>query len=202
MSRLIECYRSPVQASGKVMRILNGLNTGVKPSVSSGGALMIPVNSRKIVRVLCGILFLLVLANMVVVVIKHKTGHDNIYGIVPLFLLNQESNIPTYVSSFNLLLASVLLGVITRVKRNQRDAYTGQWAFLAFLFLYFSLDETACIHELLNKPLLVWLGPQGPLLRGTMLFAWVILAVPLVLIFAVLFLRFLLANPPKSRFLF
>ena len=60
-----------------------------------------------------------------------------------------------------------------------------------------SLDEIASIHERTSVPIRNALD-----LSGAFYFAWVVPAAILLLVFAILYLRFVLALPRRSRWLF
>ena len=68
---------------------------------------------------------------------------------------------------------------------------------MAAIFLYISMDETASIHELLNRPL-----RRAFDLGGVLYYAWVIPGIAVVAALAVTYFRFLLALSPRFRWLF
>jgi hypothetical protein len=113
------------------------------------------------------------------------------------FSVNAEQTIPTWFQVLLLFVISVLLAVIARAKRASKDAYTPYWAALAIMFVYLSMDEAAAIHEIVSDPLHAAFQTTGILAFG-----WQILAAPLVIIFGLIFLRFLFHLPPRTRNLF
>jgi uncharacterized membrane protein len=62
------------------------------------------LNSSLIARVLGGVALLLIMASIGGQLIVYLTGHDVVYGLVWLFNLNGEKNIPTGFSTLLLLL--------------------------------------------------------------------------------------------------
>jgi hypothetical protein len=68
---------------------------------------------------------------------------------------------------------------------------------LSAIFLYLSIDEGAAIHEFVGSVLETALQPTGYLY-----FAWLIAALPLLLVFALLYWRFLMRLPARFRRLF
>jgi hypothetical protein len=70
--------------------------------------------------------------------------------------LNGEQNLPTWYSSVQWFLVAALLGVFAWKNVGMREA--GSWLLLALpsVFLFFSLDEVAQIHE--------WLGDKSDIL--------------------------------------
>jgi len=157
----------------------------------------ISLNPSSIARVLGIVAFLLVLASLAGTLINYLGGHNYVYGLIPLFNIDNEQNIPTFFSTFLLLFATVLLAVITMLKRNQMDSYTSHWTVLSFGFLCMAVDEASSIHELLIDPIRELLG-NGKL--GIFYFAWVIPGIALIIILALFFLRFFLHLPPKIRY--
>ena len=78
-------------------------------------------------------------------------GHDTVFGLVDLFDLNSEKNLPTFYASASLLFCGgllVLLAVLTWPNREWLF-----WAFLAVVFAFLSYDEAVEIHEGLIEPL-------------------------------------------------
>jgi len=115
--------------------------------------------------------------------------------LIDLFSVNLEESIPTWYSTMLLFLACMILLAITLMKWQAQDAYGKYWAGLALIFLYLSMDEGAVIHEVAADPLVQFFNTGGYLYFG-----WQIVFAPLVLIFALLYLQFLLHLPAKTRY--
>ncbi|MEZ5316832.1 MAG: hypothetical protein R2752_05475 [Vicinamibacterales bacterium] len=88
-------------------------------------------------------------------------GHDVVFGLVRLFGLGQEANVPTWFSSVLLLAAGVLAGTIALLPARQDRSFAGQWAALAGVLVLMSLDETAMIHETLPALVVMRFLPSG-----------------------------------------
>lgn len=159
----------------------------------------ISLKSSAIIRTLGIVVILLILASGIAQLASRFTGHEYIYGLVPLLNLDAEQNIPTFFSTFLLLFADLLLWIITVLKRNQMDPRVSYWTLLSFGFLCMAVDEASSLHELLVRPMRMLLG-DGSL--GIFYFAWVIPGIVLVLVLALFFSRFLWSLPPKTRFTF
>lgn len=108
-----------------------------------------------------------------------------------------DANVPTWYSSFALLLCSLLLAIVARAKKLARARYTLQWKVLSAIFLYLSIDEVAMIHEHINIMLGFSINRTGSLHYG-----WVLFGIPLTLIFVLSYLKFLAHLPSKTRLLF
>ena len=117
--------------------------------------------------------------------------------VVLIFNINRESSIPTWYATMLLIAASLLLGLIARVKRRDGERYAGHWTGLALIFLYLSIDEAAAIHEKFTIPLQETFNTAGPLY-----FAWILVGIPFAGIVGLLYLRFLIHLPSKTRNLF
>ena len=117
-------------------------------------------------------------------------------AVVRRFDLDRENNIPTFFSSAMLLLCSGLLYVVSSHARAERRPYARHWTVLSFIVLAMAVDEAASLHEILVRPL-EKLGAGG-----VFHFGWVIVGVPVVLLLALGYLRFLLHLPDRSKMLF
>jgi len=123
--------------------------------------------------------------------------HSALVLVLDLFSVNVEESIPTWYATLLLFGAVLLLAMIATAKYAHQDRFRRHWAGLALIFLYLSMDEGAAIHEIFSDVLEQLFAPSGYLY-----FAWVIVAVPLVILFIVLYFRFLFQLPPRTRNLF
>ncbi|MDX2232138.1 MAG: hypothetical protein NW220_21060 [Leptolyngbyaceae cyanobacterium bins.349] len=158
---------------------------------------MISVSPQKTIRFLGVIIASLSLINLAVNFARCFLGRGGLWGISRLFDLDIENNIPTWYASVTLLICAGLLALITHRKRQQGDRFMNHWRGLALIFLWLSMDEAASVHELfidLNKPLQT---------TGFLHYAWVIPAMVILGILAVVYQKFVMALPQqvKRRFL-
>ncbi len=128
---------------------------------------------------------------------RHILGHGSLFGLVRLFNVGEDSNIPTWYSSITLLFCSLLLAFIATSQKIARARYILHWKVLSAIFLYLSIDEVAMIHENADAMLGSSISRTGFLHYG-----WVAVGVPLTLIFVVSYLKFLAHLPRKTRLLF
>lgn len=159
------------------------------------------LNPRKIAIVIGSIALLLALQSLyseyVLANILGMEARTAPARILDLFSVNLEESIPTWYSSINLFLAASLLAWIALSKRLHQEPHGLYWVGLSAIFFYLSMDEGAAIHE----------TASGPLQRafdtsGFLEFGWLILGVPLVLVFGIMYFRFWLRLPAKTRTLF
>ena len=73
--------------------------------------------------------------------------------ILKKFTLYHEGKIPTFYSTFALLLSSALIGIIAFAKKREGAPYRLHWKAMSVIFLYLSMDEAAQLHEMTVKPL-------------------------------------------------
>ena len=114
------------------------------------------------------IAFLLILANIGVNLIKLFTEDRSFHGIIPMFELKSEKNIPTFFNGSLFLINAVFL-VLVWYGRRAISKMQHIWLFLAALFVFLAFDEQFQVHELLIEPLRQSLNTSG-----AFYFAWVI----------------------------
>jgi hypothetical protein len=143
--------------------------------------------------------YLLVLLSIGGQFVKFMLGTAFLPGLVSLFYVDMEHNIPTYFSVLLLLCAALLLAAIARLNGKQRNPHVSNWVILSLGFLLMAFDEAFQFHERLNLPVGTLLG-SGSL--GIFYFAWVIRGIALVFVLGIYFSRFWLQLPATTRFSF
>ena len=126
--------------------------------------------------------------------VEHLLGYKKTTEFVRLFHVAEEANIISWFSSLLLLFSALLLAVIAREKKIHADTYRRHWTFMSIMFFYIALDEAAAIHEITIKPLRLFFGAGG-----FFYFSWVILAIPILLLLALLYFRFVFSLPNNTR---
>lgn len=132
--------------------------------------------------------------HVVVIILANFTREYSVYS---WFRLNGEQNFPTYFSSINLLLSSLLLYFIYRYYKNNALSDGKYWIVLSIIFLCLSIDDFICFHEKANLFIASELGREG-----VFYYPWVILAIVIILILAVFYFRFFLRLPRRYKVLF
>jgi hypothetical protein len=107
-------------------------------------------------------------------------------ALVERLSLSYEGNVPTWFSSSVLLVCAIAAGANARAAARWRRHWWG----VAIVFGYASLDEATEIHEHLG-------GRIGT--HGVLYFDWVIFAGAILVVLALLYLRFVLALPRATR---
>jgi len=113
------------------------------------------------------------------------------------FDVNGEVNIPTYFNTLILVILAGLAFVIASAKRSQKDRYRNEWLLMAMVFLFMSIDEAAVIHEKFNVLL-----KNMPNVDGLFTYKWVIGGIFVVLVLALMFLRFFLQLDNRNKTFF
>ncbi|GEO21396.1 hypothetical protein CQA01_19300 [Cyclobacterium qasimii] len=80
--------------------------------------------------------------------INHNENRALEAFIIRLFDFNQEANIPSFFTSIQFLIATILLLIITVYKKMSGKKYMG-WLGMTLVFSLLMLDEAVSIHEFL-----------------------------------------------------
>lgn len=105
-----------------------------------------------------------------------------------------ELNFPSIYSALTLLFCSIILFAIASIKKEKDDLYTAYWRGLSIIFAFLAFDELTSLHERMIAPLQTALNA-----KGFLYFAWVIPGGIGVLFFLLIFLRFIINLPQKTR---
>lgn len=130
------------------------------------------------------------------------SSNPNLFGYVRLFYLGEEQSIPTWYSSFALLLCSVILAVIFLANRSAGGGYARHWGILSIIFLYLSVDEGSSVHEKMGRIVKVVFRALDVQPGGFLSSGWVVPATVLLLVFVLAYLRFFLDLPARQKLLF
>lgn len=152
------------------------------------------IDAARVTRLLALIAAFVVLLSVVGQLMRFLGGHENIYGLIRLFSVTEEGNIPTFFSTFLLLFASLLLAIIATGAKRAKAEYAGHWAILSLIFLCLACDEAASIHELFARPVQELDFTHSPLLHG-----WVVPGLLGATVFTFCYLRFWRHLPPKTK---
>ena len=155
------------------------------------------IHPGRIFRVLTYIVLALTFVSTAVLSVGWITGHTYLMGLVPLFNVGKEANVPTWYSSFALLLCSALFYAIASAEKAAKTHHAFHWRALAVIFLFFSADEASSIHETI--------GGVFERVFHTSIFTnygWAAPGAVLAVVVGLLFARFLIHLPAATRRLF
>jgi hypothetical protein len=159
------------------------------------------LNPSVVARFLGVTAFVLIIASVVTQCAKFGLGYDYLKGLVPLFHLNEEYNVPTFFSALLFLFAALILAAIAVLGSNTRAPYVVQWQVLCIGFVYFAYDELFEIHEYFE--ILEKLHQFGALLNGSdpanLDFGWVIPYTVVLISLLVFFWKFVSSLPANTR---
>lgn len=80
------------------------------------------------------------------------------------FSFDREANIPTWFSTVMLFSISISSLLIYRLKQHTSNNWNKFWIFFAAFYCFLSLDEAACLHEILDSEQIIkWIFVYAPL---------------------------------------
>lgn len=151
------------------------------------------IHPRNLCLSLLAVAILLAAAHLGAMISRYILGDDFVFGLVDMFDLNLENNIPTVFSTFILMASAILLTVIaSRAETIKHNA--GYWKWLAIIFMFLAVDENASLHELFIDPIQEML-PSG----GIMYVGWIIPYALAALVIGLLYLKFVWSLPTRTR---
>ncbi|MBW4479378.1 MAG: hypothetical protein KME54_21630 [Tolypothrix brevis GSE-NOS-MK-07-07A] len=171
-------------------------NNSLEPPVSvNSNNFNISISAKGVFRIFLGIIGFLISAHLLIQLIQRFTPDFPLRdGLAELFNLDYELNFPSIYSALTLLFCSIILFAITSIKKKKDDSYTDYWRGLSIIFAFLAFDELTSMHERTIGPLKAALNTSGFLY-----FAWVIPGGIGVLLFLLIFLRFIINLPKKTR---
>ncbi len=149
--------------------------------------------NRLIVMTLC-VSAISIVTEYIVEVLLIGSTNVLLVDFLNLFTVNLEETIPTWYATTLLFVAAVLLVIIASIKWRDKDIDRWYWSILALGFFYLSMDEGAQIHEIFVDPTQQAFNPSG-----FFAFGWQIVAIPVVIVVGLLFARFIIRLPSRTR---
>jgi hypothetical protein len=124
------------------------------------------------------------------------------FGVRPsapivLTAVDSEWNVPAWFSSMLLGVIGLLMVLLGSHKARLGERHARSWQSLGAIFVALSMDEACGFHERLIGPMRELLGAGG-----IFHFAWVIPGLMFAAVVGLLYLRFLLDLPKRTRWLF
>ena len=134
------------------------------------------------------------LIHLFLTVLQFRYGHPSVCGLVPMFNLDEEQNIPTFFSSTMLLICTGLLTVIAVFKTKEHAEFARHWTVLSILFLLLAIDEAGGLHEWMSFNI-----KRFVYTTGFFFYAWVIPGTLGLIAFTICYWNFLWHLPPATR---
>lgn len=154
------------------------------------------ISPKKLTRLLLAVIFLLVLAGVIGQISKIYWAHRSLCGFVWLFYGEAHGNIPHWFKAILMLIISINLFFIYRIRKSEQDRFQKHWLFLSLIFLLMNIIQSADIHNALSPCIRTALG-----VGGSFYFAWVIPGIVIVIALSLIYFHFLINLPPKTRLL-
>ena len=165
-------------------------------------AYRLSASPRSVAYVLATIIVCLLCAHATGLIMRLGLGHTSVYGLVPLFDVNVEGNIPTFFSVCLGLCNAALFALIALDAKNRGDRDAVYWTILAVGFLFLSYDECFQVHEKMTGPMRAMLGGSDPAngaQLGLMYYSWVVPGLIGAFTVSLFFLKFMLRLPIATR---
>ena len=156
----------------------------------------IAIRRDLILKGLLAIVVLLGVASLFIDLSAYRSGYPDLWGWRSRFDVDGEANIPTLYSTVLILGAAVLsalVGLLTRAQGGRDRLY---WYAIAWILVVMATDEAVPFHNWATEPVRHLFGTLPSGLR----FAWVIPALGLTALVSMVFLKFFLRLPPRTRF--
>ena len=159
---------------------------------------LVEVQSSRIVHLAWMAMTVLVFASIVRHVLNYNFTNSVPAALTKLFNLNGEKTFAALFSTAILAFAAMLLGLITLDAFKRGRQYVWHWFGLTIIFAYLAADELLAIHEAISR-----LIAKGSSIVGELTWAlWVLPFGILVLVFGLVYLRFLMSLAPVYRIRF
>lgn len=126
-----------------------------------------------------------------------EEGNAIVWAFARQFNFSQEANLANFYQGLQLVLASVLLGVIWRGKVQRAEPFRWHWLAMSLIFLFLGADEVAQIHETTVATTVVSLRGSETDKAG-----WFWVYLPLLAVFGLAYIPFLRHLPRRIAALF
>jgi len=156
----------------------------------------ISINRHTVAHALATVIALLLAASLLGQISRYMFGHDSVYGLVQLFNVDGERNVPTFFTVMLAFCAVLLLTTIGLASRGREKNDSRYWFALAAGFAFLGYDEAFQVHEKMIVPMRNLMGNTN---LGVFYFGWVVPGIAGVCILALFFFKFLLRLPAATR---
>jgi hypothetical protein len=160
--------------------------------------MLLQVSKREWTRVLVGCVVGLHLLNIPAVLFRYVWPLPGSSYYVEFFAVSGEGKLPTFYSGLTLLAVAALLGLVWVHERRRHGPFRWHWAALAVIFVALAMDEMLALHEVASD----FIRSRLHIEEGWFYNAWVIPAGVALGLVALVFFRFLVHLPARTRVLF
>jgi hypothetical protein len=157
------------------------------------------LNPRRIAAGMLIVIALLAAMHVAQLCVYYYVGDPDVFDFLELIDFDYEANLPSLYSSLAILFCAVLLWLIAVDKKASGEAYRYHWLGLAVIFTFLGVDEAISLHEEIGDLVeaVAWFEAAGYLF-----FAWVVPYGMLLVVFAVIYFKFVLSLPRKTMLMF
>jgi len=120
----------------------------------------VSINPQRVMLVLLVAAAALLGASLAGQVLKYVFNHDHVFGLVNLFNVDGEMNLPTWYSAVTLLVAAGLLAIIGRVRALRQRGDARYWPGRVVLLAIPAADVHERVQRLACRAR-VWLATRG-----------------------------------------
>ncbi|MHB0998078.1 MAG: hypothetical protein ACYC27_02440 [Armatimonadota bacterium] len=157
----------------------------------------VTINPLRIVNLLFYITSCIFIVSIIRSILVYVYDRPTLFGFARLLNVDTESNLPTWYSSSLLLAASFILYFIGDRTKYNAGKFASYWKILSGIFLFLSIDEACCIHEMIGLKIQSVFNTSG-----FVLYAWVIPWSIMLLIIWFTYMQFLKSLPIRVNKLF
>ena len=155
---------------------------------------------RAIAHLLGTIIICLLCAHATGVILRYGFGFDTARGLIPLFDVDVEGNIPTFFAVCLALSCAMLFAIIGLEARGRASRDARYWFLLAAGFLFVGYDEAFQVHERMTLPARAMMQfITGHTELGLLYYSWVVPGMIGLVLVGLFFLKFLLRIPVLTR---
>lgn len=155
---------------------------------------------RAVAHLLGTIIICLLCGHATGVILRYGFGFDTARGLIPLFDVDVEGNIPTFFSVCLALSCAMLFAFIALEARGRASRDARYWFLLAAGFLFVGYDEAFQVHEKMTLPARALMQSlTGSTELGLLYYSWVVPGVIGLILVGLFFLKFLLRIPAVTR---
>jgi hypothetical protein len=153
------------------------------------------LDGRRTTDALLSVAFGLAIVSLLGQTMRYSGPYDHGLGIIDLFNVDAEGNVPTLFSTMLLGMTAMILFTIAAHPEKQEMSKRYWWALMCG-FAFMACDEALLFHERLSKPMQRLLGNDS---NSFLHFAWVIPGGIVAIVCAVCFVDFLRKLPRRIR---
>lgn len=152
--------------------------------------LTLRLSPDRLLRWMLGLSLALTATSVAFAYVYLERGHD-LRGLAPLFLLEEDTAVPTWFAAAQLASAALLMAALGLQARATDRVLARGWLLLAAVFTVLSIDEVATLHE--------WTGDVLGEGRGLLYYSWVVVGAAGLAVVGVLSVPLLRRLPRRTR---